>query len=212
MVSIKPAAEPEALVYLERGLKIRGWIAIYPGRIAELHHSNAIAARRELPGEGFCRRAHVGTTVVAVHGTGAVYDHHHHHVAARCKPSGCNSQTNLQATSTAGIHLYRHAPCAQATGSQVWTVVDGERGTTGVREAVITAELMDTGKLTMQDYKRFWAQDPTIPVTAELTVTFFASSPMTSSYDERFPEHPLSKVRRVLATLPESVVESGALN
>lgn len=47
--------------------------------------------------------------------------------------------------------------------SYVWTVVAGERGTTGVREAVVTAELMNAGKLTIQDYERSWARDPYDP-------------------------------------------------
>jgi hypothetical protein len=42
----------------------------------------------------------------------------------------------------------------------VWTTVAGEIGTTGVREAVVTAELMNGGYLTLDEYQRSWAQDP----------------------------------------------------
>jgi hypothetical protein len=89
--------------------------------------------------------------------------------------------------------------------SYVWTVVAGERGTTGVREAVVTAELMNAGKLTIQDYERSWARDPYDPGYrgVDRSVLRFISD--DECYDDRFPEHPLSKVRRVLATLPSSV-------
>jgi len=93
--------------------------------------------------------------------------------------------------------------------SHVWTVVAAERGTTGVREAVITAELMSSGRLTIQDYERSWGGDPYDPSYhgVERSVLRFISD--DECYDERFPGHPLSKIRRALATLPSSVhVES----
>ncbi|MGO9893822.1 MAG: hypothetical protein ACLPX8_06375 [Bryobacteraceae bacterium] len=81
-----------------------------------------------------------------------------------------------------------------------------------MREAVITAELINAGKLAMQDYKRSWAQDPYHPSYGgvDRSVLRFVSD--DESYGARFPEHPLSKVRRVLATLPDCVVESRASN
>jgi len=85
---------------------------------------------------------------------------------------------------------------------QVWTIVAGERGTTGVREALVTDELMKTGKLTTQDYERSWAQDPYDASYhgVDRSVLRFVSD--DECYDSRFPEHPLSKIRRVLAALP----------
>ena len=87
----------------------------------------------------------------------------------------------------------------------VWTIVDGERGMTGVREAIITTELMKAGKFTVDEYQRSWAQDPYDPDYREVdgSVLRFVSDDVC--YDVRFPDHPLSKVRRVLAALPESV-------
>jgi hypothetical protein len=95
-------------------------------------------------------------------------------------------------------------------GSQVWTLVAGERGTTGVREAVITLELVNAGKLRMQDYERSWAQDPYDPTYCGVDRSVLRFISDDESYDERFPEHPLSKVRRVLATLPDWVVDPGS--
>jgi hypothetical protein len=94
--------------------------------------------------------------------------------------------------------------------ADVWTIVSGERGTTGVREAIVTTELMNDGKLTIEDYQRSWAQDPYDETYSgvDRKVLRFVSD--DARYDERFPDHPLSKVRRVLATLPSAVrVESG---
>ena len=42
--------------------------------------------------------------------------------------------------------------------SLIWTVVSGECGTTGVREAIIGTELLNAGELTLEDYERSWAQ------------------------------------------------------
>ncbi len=87
----------------------------------------------------------------------------------------------------------------------VWTVVSGERGTTGVREAIITTELMESGNLSLDEYERSWAQDPYEPEYAEVdrgVLRFVSDDPC---YDCRFPDHPLTKVRKVLAALPESV-------
>jgi hypothetical protein len=45
----------------------------------------------------------------------------------------------------------------------IWTIVARERGITGVREAEITAQLIRDRKLTIDVYKRSWAQDPYEP-------------------------------------------------
>ncbi len=89
--------------------------------------------------------------------------------------------------------------------SVVWTVVAGEHGTTGVREAIITAEMLEAGELTIDGYERSWAQDPYDPTYhgVDRSVLRFMSD--DKSYDTRFPHHPLSRVRRVLAALPASV-------
>ena len=87
----------------------------------------------------------------------------------------------------------------------VWTIVAGERGTSGLREAIVTASLMQSGKLTLQDYERCWAQDPYEPGYhgVDRIVLRFMSDDET--YDQQFPWHPLSKVRHMLAVLPSAV-------
>ena len=73
---------------------------------------------------------------------------------------------------------------------------------TGIREAVITAEMMSAGELTSESYTRRWAQDPYDPAYqgVERRVLRFLSDDERD--DARFPQHPLSKVRRVLAGIP----------
>jgi hypothetical protein len=83
----------------------------------------------------------------------------------------------------------------------VWTMVEGEHGTTGVREAVVTAELLKAGALTLESYQASWAHDP---YSAEYdgvdrsTLRYMSDD---EKYDVRFPDHPLSHVRRVLGEL-----------
>ncbi len=84
----------------------------------------------------------------------------------------------------------------------VWTIVAGEHGTTGVREAVVTASLMNAGKLTLDGYRRSWAQDPYEPAYQGVDRSVLRFMSDDESYDEQFPHHPLSKVRRALAALP----------
>lgn len=75
----------------------------------------------------------------------------------------------------------------------------------GMREAVVTAELINDGKLTIQSYESSWARDPYDPsyCGVDRNVLHFISD--DECYDERFPEHPLSMIRQVLAKLPGSV-------
>jgi hypothetical protein len=89
--------------------------------------------------------------------------------------------------------------------SAVWTIVAGEHGATGVREAVVTANLMKAGKLTPDDYKHRWAQDPYEPTFCGVDRSVLRLMSDDKIYDEKFSRHPLSKVRYVLASLPNSV-------
>jgi hypothetical protein len=95
-------------------------------------------------------------------------------------------------------------------GQLVWTVVCGERGMTGVREAVVTAELFQAGTLTLETYEHSWAQDPYEPAYrgVDQSVLRFVSD--DTIYDDRFSDHPLSKVRRVLAALSSLDADGGA--
>lgn len=93
----------------------------------------------------------------------------------------------------------------------VWTAVDGERGTTGVREAMITAEMFDDGRLTVELYQRTWAADPYEPLLAVADRRVLRYISDDQQFDARFPDHPLSRVRAVLRELLTSVFADPAL-
>jgi hypothetical protein len=87
----------------------------------------------------------------------------------------------------------------------VWTTVACELGTTGVREAVVTATLMNEGKLRPEEYELRWGQDPYDPAYRGVDRSVLRFMSDDESYDQQFPQHPLSKVRRMLATLSRHV-------
>ena len=85
--------------------------------------------------------------------------------------------------------------------SSMWTLVARERGTTGVREAVISAELISQRKLDLESYRTSWARDPYDPTYDGVDRSTLRYLSDDENYDPRFPHHPLSKVRRVLRKL-----------
>jgi len=87
----------------------------------------------------------------------------------------------------------------------VWTVVAGEHGITGVREAIVTENLMNAGKLTLDGFKRSFAQDPYEPDYHHVDRSVLRFMSDDELYDGQFPHHPLSNVRRVLAALPSEI-------
>jgi hypothetical protein len=89
--------------------------------------------------------------------------------------------------------------------SLVWTAVAREIGSTGIRDAVVTAELLNAGELTIESYESSWAADPydgSFNGVGRSVLRFMSDD---ERYDSRFPDHPLSKVRRVLRSLPKSI-------
>jgi hypothetical protein len=87
----------------------------------------------------------------------------------------------------------------------IWTVVAGERGMTGVREAVVTAQLISEGKLAPEDYEHRWSGDPYDPNYSRVDRSVLRFMSDDESYDAQFPQHPLSKVRHLLASIPNHV-------
>ena len=84
----------------------------------------------------------------------------------------------------------------------VWTIVDGESGTTGVREAVVMAELVKaTNPRSAGDLEKLWGEDPynMTSLGVDSSVRRFTSD--GEEYDGRFPDHPLTRVRQCLSEL-----------
>jgi hypothetical protein len=87
----------------------------------------------------------------------------------------------------------------------VCTVVDMERGTTGIREAVVTAQMMEAGELTIEAYEESWARDPYDPLYGGDDRSGLRYLSDDERYDSQFPGHPLSNVRNTLKALLENV-------
>jgi hypothetical protein len=87
--------------------------------------------------------------------------------------------------------------------TRISTVVAGEQKTTGVREAAVTAYLIQEGQLTIDTYKSSWACDPydvSYKSQGGLPLRFLSDD---VAYDRVFSGHPLSRVRRSLQRLAE---------
>lgn len=116
-----------------------------------------------------------------------------------------------------GIYKFRRGNGFAFTGmlmmpvhrsSLIWAVAAGERGTTGIREAMVTAQMLKDGSLTVQSYEQTWAQDPYDPeyrargrVEAG-ALRYLSDDPR---FDAQFPSHPLAKVRNLLQTIRTDV-------
>jgi hypothetical protein len=105
------------------------------------------------------------------------------------------TQTLIYKRSLKPAHVYTGMLIVIRTGLDdlVWTVVAGEHGMTGVREAVITAELMNAGALTLASYQDSWAQDPYEPDYTGVDRRVLRYMSDDQKYDERFPAHPCLK-------------------
>jgi len=87
------------------------------------------------------------------------------------------------------------------------TVASIERGTTGMRDAIVTARLVQQGKLdpTKTDENRRiagWFNDP---YDVKYSATALNSVADGEQYDSIVPSHPLSKVRGTLRTIEKSI-------
>ncbi|MDY7227920.1 hypothetical protein [Hyalangium rubrum] len=98
--------------------------------------------------------------------------------------------------------------------SYVLKVQCPEQGTTGVRDSSVFAEAMAQVQLsTQEEVQRWmqeqWAQDPYEPSDRGPVRRNRSDD---ARYDERFPEHPLSRARRALAHLERTVKVTPALS
>jgi hypothetical protein len=64
---------------------------------------------------------------------------------------------------------------------------------------------MSAGTPTVERYEESWAQDPYDPAYsgADRSTLRFVSD--DACYDSLFPEHPMSRIRAILAALPDAV-------
>jgi len=112
---------------------------------------------------------------------------------------------------------YRYTGMLIVEFSGYWfqvTGVFGERGVTGVREAVLTQKLLSSGKIKIRKhpfYRRIfghsmgyiegWFVDP---YDAKYPGTMLRSVTDSDEYDQQFPDHPLARLRSTLRTVRET--------
>ena len=107
--------------------------------------------------------------------------------------------------------------CPLSTRAVMVFAVFSEHGITGVREAVVSAQLWESGELEIDfsdeaegsDGKRAikgWFFDP---YDSEFTGPVLNSLSDDIKYDEMFPEHPLTAMRHTLAVVRETMVIDG---
>lgn len=88
-----------------------------------------------------------------------------------------------------------------AGGTWYWMIIAGERGATGAREAVVAGRLLEEGKMTIEEYQTSWAQDPYDPSYCAVDRSTLRYLSDGEEYDNAFPDHPLTKVRREVKRL-----------
>lgn len=113
------------------------------------------------------------------------------------------------------IYKYEKRPAYGYTGMVIFplksvhyvvTIASGERGVTGVRDAFVTAQLADEGKLEIEEFEKpdtsgsigrikGWFQDP---YDSAYEGYILCSTSDDEKYDILFPDHPLSKIRKHL--------------
>jgi hypothetical protein len=80
-----------------------------------------------------------------------------------------------------------------------------EQGTTGVRDAVVLDEKLAAGEVAIDEKKRTlrgWMQDP---YDSSIRDVFARNQAEAEEYDERFPEHPLSRLRGLMRRVQETL-------
>ncbi|HTY62763.1 MAG TPA: hypothetical protein VMG30_10965 [Acidobacteriota bacterium] len=85
--------------------------------------------------------------------------------------------------------------------SLCWKSVAKEQGITGTREATVTKQMFEQGRMTLEAYSKSWAADPFDSAYSGVdhkTLRYFSDDVF---FDCLFPDHPLSRVRRTLRAL-----------
>jgi hypothetical protein len=88
--------------------------------------------------------------------------------------------------------------------SYVLKVVCVERGTTGVRDAVVFGQFLGTGGISVSPDGRLdgWMADP---YDSSVEAPLMRSHAEGPEYDAQFPEHPLSRARRILGHIQTTI-------
>jgi hypothetical protein len=76
---------------------------------------------------------------------------------------------------------------------------------TGIRDSVVLAEEMAAGRVQIDDQQKLqgWCADP---YDSAVTSGLIRNLAEDEKYDARFPDHPLSRLRRYLGQLESTIV------
>ena len=143
------------------------------------------------------------------------------------KPGGIVSVDSCRAADHPAIQIiykreeglgYRYTGIVRVDLGEYWcqaTVVCGERGTTGIREAVLSTRLLEEGAIKIRKHPFFirpfkrssghlegWFTDPYDPKYKGKVLRSITDD---EKYDEELPDHPLSRLRSTLKTVRESL-------
>ena len=91
-------------------------------------------------------------------------------------------------------------------GTVTWNAILSECGTTGVREAVVTQRLMKAKKLTAKNYEKTFGRDPYDDALQHEDPSLRRFLSDDEEWDEDFPDHPLTRMRRLMRELPECLI------
>ena len=79
-----------------------------------------------------------------------------------------------------------------------------EHGMTGVRDSAVFMAMMQSGEVEMDEagHVKGWSQDP---YDASASAQLMRNRSEDEKYDEQFPDHPLSRLRRILGQIRKSL-------
>lgn len=143
------------------------------------------------------------------------------------RPGGIVSVDPRKAASRPAIEIiykrtegtgYRYTGMLVVEFNEYWfqvTGVFGERGVTGVREAVLTQKLLSGGQIKLRKhpfYRRVFTRSSGFvegwfvdPYDAKYRGIVLCSVADSEEYDQQFPYHPLTRLRSTLKTVRESL-------
>ena len=85
----------------------------------------------------------------------------------------------------------------------VINIVSKEKGITGIRDSAVLDQCLDSGEVTMDDSGlQGWFKDPYLDSFQKGTLMNISER---EEYDDKFPDHPLSIVRRNMKIVRESI-------
>jgi hypothetical protein len=97
--------------------------------------------------------------------------------------------------------------------SLMFAMAARERGITGLREAIVTAQLLERGVLSPDSFSRTWAQDPYDPgyrALERVPPSVLRCGSDAEEHDGVVADHPLSRMRRTFRELRASVAVDAA--